>query len=51
MRKAIRNKATAVGLPASCLLVTARNTVAGAGKGTSDLGHDINHGADNAKPQ
>ena len=49
-RKNIRSKATAAGLLAICLLATACNTVAGAGKDTSDLGHDVTHAANDAKP-
>ena len=51
MRKTIRTSAAAAGLLAICLLATACNTVAGAGQDTSDLGHDITHTANQAKPQ
>jgi predicted small secreted protein len=51
MRKNIRTKvSTAAGLLAVCLLAAACNTVAGAGKDTSALGHDVTHAADSAKP-
>ena len=51
MSKNIRSKATAAaGLIAVCMLATACNTVAGAGKDTSALGHDVTHAADSAKP-
>lgn len=52
MSKNIRSKAvTAAGLLAVCLMAAACNTVAGAGKDTSALGHDVTHAADSAKPQ
>jgi predicted small secreted protein len=52
MHKNIRTKiSAAAGLLVVCLLATACNTVAGAGKDTSDLGHDVTHAADSAKPQ
>jgi predicted small secreted protein len=52
MSKNIRSKATATaGLIAICLLAAACNTVAGAGKDTSALGHDVTHAADSSKPQ
>jgi entericidin B len=51
MRKNIRSKAVAVaGLLAVSLMAAACNTVAGAGKDTSALGHDVTHAADSAKP-
>jgi predicted small secreted protein len=51
MRKQFRSKAVAVaGLFAVSLLATACNTVAGAGKDTSDLGKDVTHAADSSKP-
>jgi predicted small secreted protein len=50
MRKNIRSKATAAaGLLVICLMATACNTVAGAGKDTSDLGHDVTHAANESK--
>jgi predicted small secreted protein len=51
MRKSIRKTATAAGMLAICLLAAACNTVAGAGKDTSDFGHDVTHAAESAKPQ
>ena len=52
MSKNFRSKATATaGLIAICLLAAACNTVAGAGKDTSALGHDVTHAADSSKPQ
>jgi predicted small secreted protein len=51
MRKTLRRKApAAAGLLAICLLAGACNTVAGAGKDTSDLGHDVTHAAESSKP-
>jgi predicted small secreted protein len=51
MSKNIRSKAVAAaGLLAVCLMAAACNTVAGAGKDTSDLGHDVTHAADSSKP-
>jgi entericidin B len=51
MSKNIRSKTTATaGLIAICLLAAACNTVAGAGKDTSAVGHDVTHAADAAKP-
>jgi predicted small secreted protein len=50
MRKNIRSKAVAfAGLIAVSLLASACNTVAGAGKDTSDLGQDVTHAANNSK--
>ena len=50
MSKNIRSKATATaGLIAICLLAAACNTVAGAGKDTSDLGHNVTHDANASK--
>jgi predicted small secreted protein len=51
MRKQFRGRAAAVaGLLAVSLLATACNTIAGAGKDTSDLGKDVSHAADSSKP-
>jgi predicted small secreted protein len=50
MRKSIRQKATAAGLLAICLLATACNTVAGAGKDTSAAGRAVTNTAEQAKP-
>jgi predicted small secreted protein len=51
MSKIIRAKAFAVaGLLAVSLMATACNTVAGAGKDTSALGHDVTHAANDSKP-
>ena len=51
MSKNIRSKAVAfAGLIAISLMASACNTVAGAGKDTSDLGQDVTHAADSAKP-
>jgi predicted small secreted protein len=50
MSKNIRGKAVAVaGLLAVSLMASACNTVAGAGKDTSNLGKDVTHAADNSK--
>jgi len=50
MSKKLRSKAVAtVGLLAISLLATACNTVAGAGKDTSNLGHDITNTANQNK--
>jgi entericidin B len=51
MSKNIRGKAVSVGgLLAVCLLAAACNTVAGAGKDTSAVGHAVTNTADQAKP-
>ena len=51
MRKNIRTKMSATaGLLAVCLLATACNTVAGAGKDTSAAGHAVTNTAEQAKP-
>jgi predicted small secreted protein len=50
MSKNVRSKAVAfAGLIAISLLASACNTVAGAGKDTSALGHDVTNAADSAK--
>jgi len=50
MSKNIRSKAVAVaGLLAVCLMAAACNTVAGAGKDASDLGHNVTHDANDTK--
>jgi predicted small secreted protein len=51
MSKNIRSKAVSVaGLVAVCLMAAACNTVAGAGKDTSAVGHAVTNTADQAKP-
>lgn len=51
MSKTIRSKAVSVGgLIAVCLMAAACNTVAGAGKDTSAVGHAVTNTADQAKP-
>ena len=51
MNKNTRSKISAVaGLIAVSLLASACNTVAGAGKDTSALGHDVTHAANESKP-
>ena len=50
MSKNIRSKAVAVaGLLAVSLMASACNTVAGAGKDTSNLGHDVTKAAEQNK--
>ncbi|HTJ63479.1 MAG TPA: entericidin A/B family lipoprotein [Alphaproteobacteria bacterium] len=51
MGKNTRSKAVSVaGLLAVCLLAAACNTVAGAGKDTSAVGHAVTNTANDAKP-